>query len=139
MVWLDEIEDLLEGADPTVVGLWKWHLLEEYEHRTVCHDVFHRLSGGYFRRVYGLVYQMVHLTSYSKRVRKYLLAEDRKSMSPAEIKESIARERAAARKIRNLTLPRLLRALSPFYTPRKVPEPKMYRSYMAGVEAKLSP
>jgi len=39
LVWLDEIEDLIGNADQNVVTLWKWHLMEEYEHRTVCHDV----------------------------------------------------------------------------------------------------
>lgn len=137
LVWLDEIEDMLEGADPNAVALWKWHLMEEYEHRTVCHDVFHRFHGGYFLRVYGLWYQLRHLTGYSKRVRQYLLAEDRKSMTPAQRKESIKREKRAASRIRRLTLPRLLRALSPFYSPRKCQQPKMFESYKAAVESNL--
>jgi uncharacterized protein len=137
LVWLDEIEDMLVGADPNAVGLWKWHLMEEYEHRTVCHDVFQRLHGGYFLRIYGLLFQLHHLTSYSTRVRRYLLAMDRNTMNAVEIKASRRREKSAARRIRRLMLPRLLRALSPFYTPRNAREPKMFKAYMATVESRL--
>jgi len=137
-VWLDEIEDLLVGADKNVVGLWKWHLLEEYEHRTVCHDVYHRLYGGYFYRIYGLIFQMRHLGGYSKMVKKYLLARDRANMTPDEVAASIKREKQVGRRLARLALPRLLRAFSPFYTPRSCPEPKMFRDYMAKVEAGLA-
>ncbi len=138
LVWLDEIEDLLQGADPNAVALWKWHLMEEYEHRTVCHDVFHRFHGGYFLRLYGLFYQLRHLMGYSRRVRQYLLEEDRRSMTAAEKKQSIKREKSAARRIQLLTLPRLLFALSPFYSPRKCREPKSFNAYKAAVEARLT-
>jgi len=36
-----------------------------------------------------------------------------------------------------LALPRILKALLPFHSPRKDPEPKAYRSYMAKVEEAL--
>ena len=37
--FLQEIDDLLETADPAVAELWRWHLAEEFEHRCVAHDV----------------------------------------------------------------------------------------------------
>ena len=36
--WFGMADDLLEGADPRGVALWKWHMAEEFEHRTVCHE-----------------------------------------------------------------------------------------------------
>jgi len=138
IVWLDEIEDLLDGADKEVVALWKWHLLEEYEHRTVCHDVFHKFHGGYFLRLYGFFYQLRHLGRMSKMVTDALLAKDRESMPPAEIEASIARAKAVKKQIKKLAMPRVLKALSPFYSPRQAQEPRMFRSYMAQVEAGLA-
>ena len=138
LIWLDEIEDLLQGARPEVVRLWKWHLLEEYEHRTVCYDVFAKIHGGYFMRVYGFLYQLRQLGQFSTSVRRYLMAQDRARMSEAERRESRRREKAVARRIFWLTMPRVLKALSPFYTPRNAKEPRMYRSYMAALEAELS-
>jgi len=135
--WLGEIEDLLEGARPEVANLWKWHLMEEYEHRTVCHDVFHAVHGGYFMRVYGFLYQLRQLGNFTKMVRDYLLEVDRAEMTPEERDASIKREKMVSRRIKGLTMWRLLNVFSPFYTPRKAPEPVMFRSYMAELEAAL--
>ncbi|MFZ4602574.1 MAG: metal-dependent hydrolase [Caulobacterales bacterium] len=137
LVWLDEIEDLLEGADAEVVGLWKWHLMEEYEHRTVCHDAFHHFHGGYWLRLYGFFYQLAHLGRFSKMVREYLLEKDRAAMTPEARAESIKRQKRVGRRIAGLVLPRLLKVLSPFYTPRNSPEPRMFKSHMEKVEAAL--
>ena len=105
--------------------------------KVVCHDVFHAISGSYFLRIYGFFYQLTHLTGFSKRVREHLLARDREHMTQDELRASRKRERAVSRKIFCLTMPRLLKALSPFYTPRKAKEPRMLRSYMAEVEGRL--
>jgi predicted metal-dependent hydrolase len=138
LIWLDEIGDLLEGARPEAVKLWKWHLMEEYEHRHVCHEVFHAVHGGYFLRVYGMFYhyfQMVHFTGI---VLKRLLARDRAQMSASQIKASRKRARRVALRIAWLTWSRALKALSPFYTPREAREPHEFRSYMAKIEAELA-
>lgn len=138
LVWLGETEDLLDGGDPNVVGLWKWHLMEEYEHRTVCHDVFHALHGGYFMRLYGFFYQLRHLQGMSKMVREYLMEREWATMTPEERQASERRAKEVSKRIRNLALPRLLRVLSPFYTPRKSREPALFRSHMATVENGLA-
>lgn len=137
LVWLDEIEDLLDGADPQVVSLWKWHLMEEYEHRTVCHDVYHRIHGGYFMRIYGLMYQLKHLMGFSAMARTAMLEQFRAGMSEEQRRESVRREKMVSRRLARALLPRIARACLPFYTPRKSPEPKMFRSHMVQVEAAL--
>lgn len=35
----------LEGADPTMARLWRWHALEETEHKAVAYDVFMLVNG----------------------------------------------------------------------------------------------
>lgn len=139
IAWLDQLDEMLEGGDPAAVGLWKWHLMEEYEHRTVCHDVFMRIHGGYFLRLYGFFYQAFFLFRFSARVRAYLLEEDRKSMTEAERQISRRNEKDAARVSRKRGFRQLLRAFLPTYTPYESPEPKNYRQHMAVVEAHLSP
>jgi len=41
---------LTEGADPAVLALWRWHAMEEMEHKATCHDLYQQVDGGYLRR-----------------------------------------------------------------------------------------
>jgi len=138
LIWLDEIGDLLEGARPEVIKLWKWHLMEEYEHRTVCHDVYHAVHGGYFLRVYGMFFHYFQMANFTGMVLNRLLKRDRQDLTKAEVKASRRRARRVALRIAWLTWSRALKALSPFYTPLKAREPQMFRSYMAAIEAELA-
>jgi predicted metal-dependent hydrolase len=138
VMWLDRISSLIEGADPEVVGLWKWHLVEEYEHRTVCFDVFKAIHGGYFMRMKGFFFQLKQLGGFSKMVRKHLLEKDYANMSPSEIRASQKRLKQVSRKLAMVTLPRLAKALSPFYTPRNAREPVNWRAQRAIIEANLA-
>ena len=138
LAWFDQMDEILAGARPEVVDLWKWHLLEEYEHRTVCHDVFHLVHGGYFLRIYGFFYQMFHLGGFSKMVREHLLEVDRKTMTPEELELSRKREKKAARAQLMRFLPRLFSVLSPFYTPYDSPEPRGWKPYRDKIEADIA-
>ncbi len=41
---------ILEGADPTMAALWRWHAAEENEHKAVAFDVFQAVGGTYRER-----------------------------------------------------------------------------------------
>lgn len=41
---------LLEGADPQMAALWRWHATEEHEHRAVAYDVYRKTNASYFER-----------------------------------------------------------------------------------------
>ncbi len=38
-------------ADPEMIKMWFWHALEELEHKSVSHDVYEAVRGGYLRRL----------------------------------------------------------------------------------------
>jgi predicted metal-dependent hydrolase len=127
-VWFSgALDRFLEGADEYAVQLWKWHLAEEFEHRTVCHDVLHTMFGrgiwrsvvnGYFYRVYGLFVAMRHINGYTRRCADYLIAKDLEGADAQERERSAISRKAFEKAVRNATLPRLLKVLSPFYNPR---------------------
>jgi uncharacterized protein len=41
---------LLQGAHPELAALWRWHAIEETEHKAVAFDVYRAAGGGYFAR-----------------------------------------------------------------------------------------
>jgi len=53
--------DLLEhpersdGVDENFKQLWRWHAIEETEHKAVAFDVYQAVGGGYFRRVFNML------------------------------------------------------------------------------------
>lgn len=114
----------VEGADEPVRALWEWHLAEEYEHRTVCYDIYKRLYGGYFYRIYGLFYAMIHLYGYGNRVSKYLIKKDRKTGAVKDPFKSWLRESHYRLKLNTFVLFKMFRILSPFYNPRKCKMPE---------------
>ena len=139
--WYDVCEKYItdiDGANEEVVLLWKWHLAEEYEHRTVAYDVYKELFGkdivGYFYRIFGFVYAFRHLTSYGDRVAKHLLKQDRQGMTKQEIKASKKRERTIAWEYFVYNFPKLIAVFSPFYTPHHKPEPKGAREILKRFE-----
>lgn len=50
---------LIEGADPQLAALWRWHALEEIEHKAVAFDVYEKAigsgAGAYALRSAGMV------------------------------------------------------------------------------------
>lgn len=138
-IMLENYEDFFEGAAPEVVDLWKWHLAEEFEHRTVAFDVYMTLFGDsfwnrYVYRLYGFFYAIVHLHSHTSRLQAYLLAEDREHMSPAEAKQSKARERESQKRFVLGALRGVVAVLSPSYNPAGKTAPRQLAEYLRRFE-----
>jgi predicted metal-dependent hydrolase len=130
---------LLEGADPAVVDLWKWHMAEEFEHRHVCYEVYKALFGQtffnrYFYRLYGLISVFRHLNAWGAKATAYMIEKDRSTMTPEQIKQSKQRERTYKKKMMVHLFPHLLPALSPFYDPSKKQAPRGMDAFLERIE-----
>jgi uncharacterized protein len=128
-------DDLLEGADARQVRMWRWHLAEEFEHRTVCYDVHKALGGGYISRLKGFFRAVKHLGKFGMDASTYMLSVDRESMSEAERAASIAREKAHRKRFGDFALPRLLTIVLPGYNPRSKREFRGVPELLASVPA----
>jgi predicted metal-dependent hydrolase len=120
--WVDERNaDMLAGAQRLPIELWRWHLAEEYEHRMVAFNLYHRLYGkgrvrAYLYRVFGFFTSAAHIQKYVLRTQKTMIDTDRATMTEEEIAKSKQRARQSQRQSAKQSLG-VLRALSPFYTP----------------------
>jgi uncharacterized protein len=51
--------ELMAGAHPTMLALWRWHAVEETEHKAVAFDVYQKVGGSWFERVRAMIYATV--------------------------------------------------------------------------------
>jgi len=131
--FFEQVDDLLAGADARLVRLWKWHLAEEFEHRSVCYDVYRALGGGYFGRIRGFLWALRHLGRYGKGVADHLLSVDRQAMDAARRAASLALEKRYRARFLRFAWPRLLHVLSPRYDPRTRRAPRGALEFLAQI------
>jgi len=146
LAYFENYGELLQGADEQAVDLWKWHMVEEFEHHDVAYRVYEALFGSkgwfdaYVYRLWGFFSAVKHLGGWGNRVTAYLIGCDREGMSTAELRQSRLRERAYKRALRKYYLPKLLRVLRPGYDPRLAwPEPRGMTEFMRRIEAQYAP
>lgn len=122
----DSLDHYLVGADRNIEMMYRWHLLEEFEHRHVCFETFKRIHGGYFLRIYGFLYQLQCFKKYSTMAKNHLLEKDRAGMTAQERKESKRREKEVARALMKTVIRNLVKVFSPSYRPQNLPIPKRW-------------
>ena len=142
-IWFGRMDDVLEGADPDAIALWKWHMAEEFEHREVCFQIYHALYSrgfwgkiwnGYFFRIYGCIYAMVHLQGYMGRMFAYMAAQDRQSMNEDQNAAFDRDLKSFQRFQKRVFFPQLLKNLLPWYNPGRKPVPPGLFEYLAQYE-----
>ena len=120
---LTKCDALFAGAEPNGANLLLWHVAEEYEHRAVCHEAFHAVSGSYFIRLAGLLYAFWHINASFGRATKVIMDRHRATMTSAQRRESIRTERRLKRRQLAFAMPRMLRLLMPNFNPARLPVP----------------
>lgn len=105
--------------------LFRWHLVEELEHRTVAFDVYDRLFGGYWYRLFVGLYAQWHLNRFVFRAAT-LMAEADKAAFEARFGGKLA----AWRRLKPFLwlvlwqlLPKVWATYLPWYTPHRIPLP----------------
>jgi predicted metal-dependent hydrolase len=127
----EKADDLIADADPRTLAMWRWHLGEEYEHRSVCHDVYCAIYGDYFFRAKMVIFTYRHLAAHNRRIMGQLLQQERAGMTLEELEQSMARQQDFMKRFKAFHLPRIGKLLLPGYNPGKAQAPKGLESALA--------
>jgi uncharacterized protein len=133
--WFDgSMDRMTKDADPGPLNMWRWHIMEEFEHRTVCHDAFQLISGSYPLRVYTFGYQLAWFERMVGKVYRHLLEVDRRSMTAEEIQRSRKFARMSTMGFYTPIVKGMARILRPGYSPRAIPEPQGWAATRDAIE-----
>jgi uncharacterized protein len=137
--WVDGFNQELTGTfEATYAEMMRWHLAEEYEHRTVAYRVYHRLFGqpeeeAYEFRIEMFQFALGHFGGYIDQVRQALLATYRESMTPEELQASMAREAEVVTHVRARMEAQVRPVFSPSYDPQTNPAPEHLREVLDAI------
>jgi len=66
----------MDGADPALAKLWRWHALEETEHKAVAFDVFQQVSGSPWLRRRAMIQSTFFFTTDTLKGLTHMLKRD---------------------------------------------------------------
>ena len=120
----DSFEAGFDGMHPALRDLFAWHLMEEFEHRTVAFDVYEHVVGDYPYRLRVGLYAQWHMLGFCMRTSRYLLESD-----PTLLERyggAAGRRRRSWQQLRRLArlLPKVLPTYLPGYTPHAIEMPE---------------
>ncbi|KZZ45224.1 MAG: metal-dependent hydrolase [Saccharospirillaceae bacterium] len=72
-----------DGVDENFKQLWRWHAIEETEHKAVAFDVYLAVGGGYLRRMLAMVVVTIMFCLRASIVQGIFLWKDGKLFSPS--------------------------------------------------------
>ena len=128
--WIDGgIKEICGDRGSTPMQLWMWHMAEEFEHRSVVHDVLHRLHGAekaFELRKQGATINRQHNSEHALAAAVYITEIDQAEMTNSEIERSNARALEAATAVAELTATEFQWVFDPDYDPAAVSPPRDY-------------
>jgi len=106
----------LAHANKQYGALWRWHAIEEIEHKSVVFDLYRSLNGGYWRRLLGMWFITHKLGGLVFRNFFYLLKKDGLLLKPKCWQDFFKISFGRSGFVRQLIGP-YCRYLSPFFHP----------------------
>ena len=69
-------QDWLGDAPDAMKAIWRWHAIEETEHKAVCFDAYEAVGGSYFTRILMMIQTTIHFSYVTTRHVCHFLAKD---------------------------------------------------------------
>ena len=107
-------------------GLMFWHIMEEVEHRTVCHDAYYKTGGGYFYRLRMSLWSQAHYLGWCKKFTDAMIDADREKIAKYDTPELKALRAERTKRYMRSWLPKQFATYMPWYNPRTAPLPPQF-------------
>ena len=100
---------IAETMHPEMLRFWRWHAVEEMEHKAVAFDLYEAVGGGYLRRVFSAIAAIFLLARPFNRIARRMMKND-----PNEITDEM---RQRAREINRKVMGPQLRMIGQYFKP----------------------
>jgi predicted metal-dependent hydrolase len=120
----------IDKVEPEVRDLFRWHMVEELEHRTVAFDVYQNVCGSYGYRVLVSLFAQWHFLRFVFRVGGIMKRADSKAFAArygGRWKAWLRVSPLIGRCLLHL-LPKVFASYAPWYSPRKLVMPAMIQA-----------
>ena len=107
-------------------GLMFWHIMEEVEHRTVCHDAYYKTGGSYFYRLRMGLWSQSHYMGWCQKFTKAMIEADRETMAKYDTPELKKLRDERMKRYMKAWLPKQLATYMPWYNPRTANLPPQF-------------
>lgn len=117
----------VDKIDPEIKDLFRWHMVEELEHRTVAFDVYHKVCGSYFYRVLVGCFAQWHFMRFVLRVVGVMKGSDPlafRAIYGGRLKTFVRLSPLVGRCLLYL-VPKVFGTYAPWYNPRKIDLPAL--------------
>jgi predicted metal-dependent hydrolase len=121
---------LAEAIHPEMLRFWRWHAVEELEHKAVAFDLFRVIGGGYFLRVFSALTALALIAVPFYRIFFRMLREDPHPVTP----EMRRNARALQAKLAGPQLRMLAQYFKPDFHPRDCDDEPYLRAWCAAPE-----
>lgn len=131
---------MIERLAPVARDLYRWHLTEEVEHRTVAFDVYDQVFGGYFYRLVVGWFAQWHLNRFVFRAARAMADADRAGFRAkwGGLAAAWARTRPVLGLALRHLLPKIWATSMPWYTPHRIPMPPAVQALAAEYSARAA-
>jgi hypothetical protein len=100
---------LAENMHPEMLRFWRWHAVEEMEHKAVAFDLYRDAGGGYLLRVFSAIVAILLLAYPLARIAGRMLKDD-----PTEVTDAMRRQ---TREINRSVMAPQLRMIGEYFKP----------------------
>jgi len=116
---------------PEMLSFWRWHAVEELEHRAVAFDLLKVAKIGYFHRVFSAILVLILLAAPVVKIFRRIMKDD----SVTVTREMVKQARETNRKLMGPQVRMSVKYFKPGFHPWDIENPKYLKAWYAAQEA----